>query len=580
MCYDLGVIQRDLSSQLRHAATWAPSVTLTGPRQSGKTTLCRTIFSEHPYRSLEAPDERMFATEDPRGFLAQFPAGAVLDEVQRVPDLLSYLQGIIDADPAPGRWILTGSRNLALLESVSQSLAGRTAMHQLLPLSWDEARRFPTCPAGLDEAVFTGGYPRILDQALNPSDWLRSYVATYLERDVRSIRRVGDLSAFQRFVELCAGRTAQLLNYSSLADDCGISQPTAKAWFSILEAGYVAFHLPPFHAKVRQRLVKMPKLYFFDSGLACWLLGIREPSQLRTHPLRGALFETWVVSEVLKHRTNHGGGTGGLSFYRDSRGRELDLVVGAPRRLTLIEAKSSATPKGSLLARAQRVRQRIASACPISDLAVVYGGDRVQNRSHGRFVPWRMVRSAAPPRIPPTVRVFAAGKPVANATVTAMPVGQPCVRSETDQRGRATLQLQAGDRPVTVFVARDGFASHAEGGWLPDERVLHLQLEMRPGGGSRIVEGAAPGSPLQFTLSGRSMLVNPTEGERATIPARRRGAVRVPALQLWVAKVAGGVALLDYARVGGSGEEGGLADRSAQLGSQSGAGAQARNGIK
>lgn len=506
----------------------------------------------------------MFATEDPRGFLAQFPAGAVLDEVQQAPDLLSYLQGIIDADPAPGRWILTGSRNLALLESVSQSLAGRTAMHLLLPLSWDEARRFPTCPASLDEAVFTGGYPRILDRALSPSDWLRSYVATYLERDVRSIRRVGDLSAFQRFVELCAGRTAQLLNYSSLADDCGISQPTAKAWFSILEAGYVAFHLPPFHAKLRQRLVKMPKLYFFDSGLACWLLGIREPSQLRTHPLRGALFETWVVSEVLKHRTNQGRGAGGLSFYRDSRGRELDLVVGAPRRLTLIEAKSSATPKGSLLARAQRVRQRIAGAGPVSELAVVYGGDRVQNRSHGRFVPWRMVRSAAPPRIPPTVRVFAAGEPVAKATVAAIPVGGACVTAETDSRGRATLRLNDQGRPVRVLVASDGFASHAEREWVPDERILHVQLDSRPGGGSRIVEHAAPGSPLDFALAGRSVLVNPTEGERATIPARRRGALRAPALQLRVVKVEGGAALLEYARTEVPGGAGALPDRSAQ----------------
>ena len=179
------------------------------------------MFPGHPYRSLEAPDERAFAQEDPRGFLAQFPKGAVLDEFQRVPDLLSYLQGMIDDDPVPGRWILSGSRNLASLESVSQSLAGRTAMHQLLPLSWDEARRFPKRPAGLDEAIFTGSYPRIFDRSLNPTDWLRSYVATYIDRDVRSISRVADLDSFQRFLELCAGRTAQLLKYSNLADDCG-----------------------------------------------------------------------------------------------------------------------------------------------------------------------------------------------------------------------------------------------------------------------------------------------------------------------------------------------------------------------
>ena len=352
------MIHRDLAAEIERAATWAPSITLTGPRQSGKTTLCRAVFSDHPYCSLEAPDERAFAQEDPRAFLAQFPRGAVLDEVQRVPDLLSYLQGVIDADPAPGRWILSGSQNFALLESVTQSLAGRTAMHQLLPLSWDEIRRFPRYPANLDEALFGGGYPHIFNRNLNPPDWLRSYVATYVERDVRTISNVGDLTTFQRFVELCAGRTAQLLNYSSLADDCGISQPTARAWFSILEASFIAFHLPPFSVQQRKRLVKMPKLYFHDTGLACWLLGIREPWQLRTHPLRGALFETWVVSEVLKHRT-HRGESGGLSFYRDSNGAELDLVIEEPDGLTLIRGQSQPPPSRPACWRAQGACARI-----------------------------------------------------------------------------------------------------------------------------------------------------------------------------------------------------------------------------
>ena len=392
------MVPRDLAPALERAATWAPSITLTGPRQSGKTTLCRMVFSDHPYRSLEAPDERAFATEDPRAFLAQFPRGAVLDEVQRVPDLLSYLQGIMDADPAPGRWILSGSQNFALLESVSQSLAGRTAMHQLLPLSWDEISRFPRYPAGLEEALFSGGYPHIFNRNLNPPDWLRSYVSTYIERDVRTISNVGDLTTFQRFVELCAGRTAQLLNYASLADDCGISQPTAKAWFSILEASFIAFHLPAFHVKLRKRLVKMPKLYFHDTGLACWLLGIREPRQLRAHPLRGALFETWVVSEVLKHRT-HRGVSGGLSFYRDRNGAELDLVVDEPDHLTLIEAKSAATPSASLMHGVKRVRPHLQDLRPRCDAAVVYGGEELQQRTAGRLIPWRLVRSAAPPQV-------------------------------------------------------------------------------------------------------------------------------------------------------------------------------------
>ncbi|MDE2877210.1 MAG: ATP-binding protein [Gemmatimonadota bacterium] len=221
------MIARDLAPELARAAAQAPVVTLTGPRQSGKATLCRAMFPDHPYRTLEALDERAFALDDPLRFLARFPKGAVIDEVQRAPGLLSYLQGIVDEDPAPGRWILTGSQNLALLESVSQSLAGRTEVLHLLPLTWDEVKRFDQHPVRMEEAMFSGGYPRIFDRHLAPSRWLRSYVATYIERDVRTISNVGDLVMFQRFVQLCAGRTGQLLNYSSLAGDCGISQPTA-----------------------------------------------------------------------------------------------------------------------------------------------------------------------------------------------------------------------------------------------------------------------------------------------------------------------------------------------------------------
>ena len=386
------MITRDLASHLERAAAWSPSVTVTGPRQSGKTTLCRAAFPDHPYRSLEAPDDRAFAIEDPRAFLAQFPGGAVIDEVQRVPDLLSYLQGMIDDDPAPGRWILSGSQNLALRASVSQSLAGRTVLHQLLPLSWNEINRFATHPATLEETLLSGGYPRIFDQRLDPSEWLRSYVGTYIERDVRAISNVGDLSAFQRFLGLCAGRTGQLLNYSSLADDCGITQPTAKSWFSILEASFVAFHMPVYSGKIRKRLIKMPKLYLYDTGLACWLLGIREPEQLVAHPLRGALFETWVVSEVLKHRT-HRGETRGLSCYRERGGGELDLVVDGPEGLTLIEAKSAKTPSSGLFDTIRRVHRNFE---PSSKAVVVYGGDEYRRNTDGSsLVPWRQVHTGA-----------------------------------------------------------------------------------------------------------------------------------------------------------------------------------------
>ncbi len=381
-------IDRDITPTLLEGAAQSPTITLTGPRQSGKTTLCQALFQQHPYVTLEAPDERAFASEDPRGFLAQYPQGAVIDEVQRVPDLPSYLQGIIDEDPTPGRWILTGSQNLSLLATVSQSLAGRTAVHNLLPLTHGEVTRFEQHPENLEETLFTGGYPRIFDRGIDPTAWLRSYVATYLERDVRTIANIGDLATFQRFVELCAGRTGQLLNYSSLANDCGVSQPTAKAWLSILEASFVAFRLSPFHANLRKRLVKMPKLYFHDTGLVCWLLGIRAPEQLRAHPLRGAIFETWIISEIVKHRTNLGI-SGGLSFYRDSNGAEVDLVIQQPSGVMLIEAKSAATASSSLFDSARRVRRHFPEALHPLEIAVAYGGDELQQRKDGRLIPWR-----------------------------------------------------------------------------------------------------------------------------------------------------------------------------------------------
>ncbi|MHC5008341.1 MAG: ATP-binding protein [Planctomycetota bacterium] len=380
------MIRRNITDRLGEAAGNFPAVTLTGPRQSGKSTLGRAVFPDLAYVNLEAPDVRSFAADDPRAFLARYPEGAMIDEVQRCPDLPSYLQGIIDDDPRAGKWILTGSQNLALLESVSQSLAGRTAVLHLLPLTRQEVCRFANPPATLDEAMVAGGYPRIFDQQLSPSEWLGSYVATYIERDVRSLTRIGDLSTFQRFLQLCAGRTSQLLNLSSLATDCGITQPTAKAWLSVLETSFIAFPLRPWSGNIRKRLVKTPKLQFYDTGLVCWLLGIRSAGQLSAHPLRGAIFETWVVSEIVKHRANRGE-AGGLFFFRDRHGLESDLLVEEGGGITIVEAKSGQTVTNDMLSSARRVSAALKDRGEIATV-VIHGGQEPQRRSDALVLPW------------------------------------------------------------------------------------------------------------------------------------------------------------------------------------------------
>lgn len=369
-----------------------PVATVTGPRQSGKTTLARAIMAGKPYRSLEDPDQRAFALDDPRGFLAQLPDGGVLDEIQRAPELLSYLQTQVDADGRMGRFLLTGSQQLGLLSSVTQSLAGRSGMVELLPLTYAELSEASMAPADLDTAMFKGGYPALYDRPLQPQHWFSAYVSAYVERDVRQLLNVKDLSAFQRFVRLCAGRSGQIVNLSTLAADCGINHNTAKAWISVLEASYVVYLLQPHHANFNKRLVKSPKLYFYDTGLLCWLLGIQAAQQLTTHPLRGAIFETWVISELRK-TWMHRGNPPAFYFWRDSYGLEVDLLIDQAGSLTPIEIKSGMTINRDYFTTLQRWKALAGSQA--AEAILIYGGTEGQKRTDVRVLGWQQVKELA-----------------------------------------------------------------------------------------------------------------------------------------------------------------------------------------
>lgn len=383
------MIRRTLAAKLAALARKFPIVTVTGPRQSGKTTLCRAVFPNKGYVSLEAPDIREYALRDPRGLIADHAGGAIFDEVQRAPQLLSYLQSEVDERPTAGRFVLTGSANFALLQSVWQSLAGRTGLLQLFPLSLGEIRRFPDVPTDLWTLLWKGAYPAVYDRDVAPGDWFAAYVGTYVERDVRQILNVTDLMAFQTFLRLCAGRTGQLLNTSTLGADAGVTHNTARAWLTVIEASYLAFRLAPFHANVNKRLVKTPKLHFYDSGLLCWLLGITRPEHLREHPLRGSIFESWVIAEIVKARAN-AGLPPALSFYRDRKGLEVDGVLERGTAVVAVETKSGQTIADDCFSalRAFAAAQRARPHAPRVSAVVVYGGTHQQRRAEATVVPW------------------------------------------------------------------------------------------------------------------------------------------------------------------------------------------------
>ncbi len=379
------MIPRTSETELRQLAAQFKAVAVTGPRQSGKTTLTRSVFPDKPYVSLENPDIRRYAIEDPRGFLYQYADGVVVDEVQRAPELFSYLQQILDESQEPGRFILTGSNNFLIQDHIVQSLAGRIAYLTLLPFSITElAGSTETDPESM---MFKGFYPPLYDQPVSPQTWYANYIRTFVERDVRQIKNIVDLFAFERFIMLCAGRIGQLLNMNSLAVETGVDNKTIQSWIGILESSYILFRLQPHHKSFNKRLVKMPKLYFYDTGLACSLLGISEVTQLLSHPLKGSLFENFAILETLKHLHNYGRHQR-LYFWRNHTGWEIDLLIESGTLLFPIEIKAGQTVTPDYFKNLNYWE----SMSGEGKGAIVYGGSVKQVRSKGITVlPWNRI---------------------------------------------------------------------------------------------------------------------------------------------------------------------------------------------
>lgn len=385
-------LDRTIAATFRERLGQFQVVVVTGIRQAGKTTLVRRLLPDWDYVTLEDLDQRRFADQDPRGFLAEHPGRTIIDEFQRVPALTSYLQGAVDRTSNPGQYVLTGSQSYLLQSQVSQSLAGRVALLVLLPFSLAEVPHGSARP-GLDAVLFRGGFPAVVAWDLPPAAWYSSYVSTYVERDVRQVLAVRDLIQFQTFLKLVAARVGQLLNLSSLAVDAAISVPTARQWLSVLEAGHVIRRVAPWFENAGKRLVKTPKLYFADTGLLCRLLGVESPSDLARHPQRGAVFENWVLTEILK-AWHHRGEDPPVWFWRDTEGHEVDFLVHRAGRLHPIEVKAGTTVqpdffKGLRYLAAQDAARGVAHGESATDGVVVFAGDARQTRGGLSAVPWR-----------------------------------------------------------------------------------------------------------------------------------------------------------------------------------------------
>jgi uncharacterized protein len=377
------MIKREIEVSLRRLARQYPVVTITGPRQSGKTTLVKRIFPNKPYVNLESPEIRQMALKDPKSFLSEYPHGAIFDEIQRSATLISYIQTIVDKNNKSGQFILTGSAQLELMQNVSQSLAGRTAILRLLPFSLSELKKGYKKEYTIDELLITGFYPRIYDKKLKASEALSFYVNTYIERDIRNLLNIKDLSRFETFLRLCAARTGQILNLSNLGNECGINHNTAASWLSMLEASYILFRLKPHYNNLSKRLVKAPKIYFYDTGLASYLLDINEVRQMKYHPLKGNIFETLVVSELLKARYN-AVKESNLYYFRDNVGNEVDLILDNAGKVLPLEIKSGATFSEDMLKNLNyylKINKNLQSKATL-----IYAGDKSFDYKNYRIV--------------------------------------------------------------------------------------------------------------------------------------------------------------------------------------------------
>ncbi|MEN9523908.1 MAG: hypothetical protein RL065_2285 [Bacteroidota bacterium] len=381
------MIQRNSIKRLKLLATKFRVVAVVGPRQSGKTTICKTAFPKKPYVSLENPDVAKFATDDPRSFLMQFKNGAIIDEAQRVPELFSYLQQIVDDKNKAGMFILSGSNNFLMQQNITQSLAGRVAYLHLLPLSLIELQQAKLLRADYTQHIFKGFYPEISSKKIAPTDWYPNYINTYVERDVRQLKNISNLGLFMKLIRLCAGRVGQILNVHSLANDCGIDNKTVNSWLHILQSSYIIYLLKPYYNNYNKRILQSPKLYFYDTGLACSLLGITSADMLDNHAYKGHLFENLIIINHLKNRFNNGL-QDDLYYWRDKTGNEIDLLIDSPKKPTAIEIKSGATINNdyfkSLLYLDNISKNKI-------NMQVCYTGNSNQTRSNNiEIKPWKL----------------------------------------------------------------------------------------------------------------------------------------------------------------------------------------------